>query len=93
MANNVMSRTNTDYAIVVSGIAGPDGGTEEKPVGTVCIAWGAKGKIKTTTLLYPLPRQWFQSMIAAIALDLLRRDLLAIEQTPRYLKRYQRAEQ
>lgn len=38
MAKEVMQRFNTNYAIAVSGIAGPDGGTEEKPVGTTWIA-------------------------------------------------------
>jgi len=37
-ALGVKRKFNTDYAIAVSGIAGPDGGTEEKPVGTIWIA-------------------------------------------------------
>jgi len=38
MAKGVKSRLKSNFAIAVSGIAGPDGGSEEKPVGTICIA-------------------------------------------------------
>jgi nicotinamide-nucleotide amidase len=39
MAENTRNILHTDYTIAVSGIAGPDGGTPEKPVGTVWVAW------------------------------------------------------
>lgn len=84
MANGAMERTGADYAIAVSGIAGPDGGTEEKPVGTVWLAWGARGNIRTRCLCWPVERTLFQTMVAAAGLDMIRRTLLDIEDEPRY---------
>lgn len=46
MAEGGMRCSGADYAIAVTGIAGPDGGTEEKPVGRVCFAW-TDGRRKT----------------------------------------------
>ena len=47
MAKNCKKTLQTDYAIAVSGIAGPDGGTIEKPVGTVWIAIASNKKVHT----------------------------------------------
>ena len=80
--------SGAEYGIAVSGIAGPDGGTTTKPVGTVWIAWGHKDNIKTQQLCIPGSRKWFQTMVAAIGLDLLRRELLSIDTAPNYISRY-----
>lgn len=47
MALGVQSLMKTDYAIATSGIAGPDGGTEEKPVGTVWISWATPDGVES----------------------------------------------
>ncbi len=39
MAQGALLQSEADYAIAVSGVAGPDGGTEDKPVGTVWVCW------------------------------------------------------
>ncbi len=44
MVNGVLAHSDADCAIAVTGIAGPDGGTAEKPVGTVFIAWAYKNR-------------------------------------------------
>ena len=44
MTDGLFSHTEADVAVSVSGIAGPDGGTEEKPVGLVWLSWGKRGK-------------------------------------------------
>jgi nicotinamide-nucleotide amidase len=43
MALGALARSGAVIAVAVSGVAGPDGGTEEKPVGTVCFAWARRG--------------------------------------------------
>ena len=43
MVGGALARSHAQVAVAVSGVAGPSGGTPEKPVGTVCIAWGVQG--------------------------------------------------
>lgn len=84
MALGAIQRSGADYAIAVSGVAGPDGGTPEKPVGTVWLAWGDRQSIRTRCLHWPVARSLFQTMIAAAGLDMIRRILLGIDDEPRY---------
>ncbi len=50
MAQGAIQQSQADYAIAVSGIAGPDGGTEDKPVGTVWVCWQTPTRIMDTTI-------------------------------------------
>jgi nicotinamide-nucleotide amidase len=84
MAQGALAKSRADYAIAVSGIAGPDGGMPDKPVGTVWLAWGCTGNIQTRGLCWPVERGLFQTMIAAAGLDMTRRLLLGLHSEPRY---------
>lgn len=69
MVSGALNMSEADYAIAVTGIAGPDGGTPEKPVGTVYIAWQAKNQpVKVVKMLLTGNRRQIrqQTVIAAI---------------------------
>ncbi len=84
MALGALERANADYSVAVSGIAGPEGGSADKPVGTVWLAWGCRHNLQACCLCWPVERGLFQTMVAAAALDMIRRQLLGIEEQPRY---------
>jgi len=85
MAKGALEKSSSNIAIAVSGVAGPDGGTEEKPVGTVWIAWGTVNNLQAQCLYMPLNRDYFQKYVASISLDLVRRELINSKQTPNYI--------
>ena len=72
MAAAVLSMMQTDYAIAVSGIMGPDGGTKDKPVGTVWVAIAGKNKILTKQFHFRFDRKRNIELTATNALNLLR---------------------
>ena len=84
MARGALNASSADWTIAVSGIAGPSGGSDEKPVGTVWLCWGNAENLKTQRLVYPTSRVNFQRFIANVGLDLIRREILGIEETPAY---------
>ena len=73
MAHGALARSGSEIGVAVSGVAGPDGGTEEKPIGTVFLAFGSADDMRVRCLFMPVARSMFQRMIAAMALDLVRR--------------------
>jgi nicotinamide-nucleotide amidase len=76
MAEGVRERADTDFGIGVTGIAGPGGGTEEKPVGLVYIALSDDAHTEHRKLLLPGDRQLIRWRASQAALDLLRRRLI-----------------
>jgi nicotinamide-nucleotide amidase len=77
MVKGAIAKLNADYALATSGIMGPEGGTEEKPVGTVWIAVGNKEKTETLKLNLRFDRQRNIAMTATNALNFLRKFILA----------------
>ena len=77
MAEGVRNKFSTDYSIAVSGIAGPDGGTPEKAVGTIWIAVAGPGETKTKKYLFGKNRQRNIRLAAVTALNSLRLELLS----------------
>jgi nicotinamide-nucleotide amidase len=80
MAAGALERSGCDLAVALTGLAGPDGGTPEKPLGLVfvCLARREEGRILTQVEekhLVP-QREVFKKMASQLALDLLRRALL-----------------
>ena len=72
MAVGVLNKFNSDYAIAVSGIAGPAGSTDEKPVGLVWIAWASKFEVKSEKFIFGNNRERNIHLTAINALNKLR---------------------
>lgn len=72
MANGVLENMNADYAIATSGVMGPEGGTPEKPVGTVWIAVADRSRVKTVKHFVRFDRKKNIEVTAHYALNLLR---------------------
>ncbi|MHB8780630.1 MAG: competence/damage-inducible protein A [Candidatus Geothermincolia bacterium] len=79
MASGARGRFGSDIAISATGIAGPGGGTKEKPVGTVWLGLAAGEKTETRRILIPLAREGVRELTTTIILALLRAHLLGEE--------------
>ncbi len=69
MASGARCCFETEYAVAVSGIAGPDGGGDDKPVGTVWIAWARPDGLRTRLFLFPGDREAVRRQTVSAALD------------------------
>ncbi len=76
MAKGILQKLNSDYSIATSGIAGPDGGTEEKPVGTVWIAIADKNSVYSKKFTFGDNRERNIILSSLTALNLLRNKIL-----------------
>jgi nicotinamide-nucleotide amidase len=68
----------TDVAVGITGIAGPDGGTPEKPVGTVCFGLASEAGVVTRRYQLWGAREWVKLLASQVALDWVRRHLLGL---------------
>ena len=76
MAEGARTAAGADYALSTTGIAGPTGGSEAKPVGTVFIGLAAKGApTRVEKHFFPTDRERFKELVSQSALDFLRRNL------------------
>lgn len=76
MATGVRRRLGADLGVAVTGIAGPDGGTDAVPVGTVFVALDARGVVTHRRIAAPGDRALVRDFAVKSALDLLRRALV-----------------
>lgn len=75
MAEGARKKFGADFALAVTGIAGPTGGTKTKPVGTVFIALAGPFETLAVRKLNPFPRERFKQVTARQSLELLSRNL------------------
>jgi nicotinamide-nucleotide amidase len=79
MAAGARRETGADYALSVTGIAGPSGGSEAKPVGTVFIGFASSTENFALKQFNPFDRETFKQVTTTQALEILRRKILALE--------------
>lgn len=72
MAEGALQHSHTQVSIAITGIAGPSGGTSEKPVGTICFAWAKQGKAtQTARKLFPGNREEIRNQATQFCLQQL----------------------
>ena len=76
MAEGIRTRSGTDFGISTTGIAGPTGGTAEKPVGLVYIGFATPQRTEVQRHILALDRETFKFFVSQYALDTVRREFL-----------------
>jgi nicotinamide-nucleotide amidase len=84
MAKRTLEKSRADYSLATTGLAGPTGGTDALPVGTVFIALGTGSKAISVRFKFSGERTWVQKLASYTALDMLRRYLVYGEGLSRY---------
>jgi nicotinamide-nucleotide amidase len=79
MAEGVRERFGADLGVATTGISGPGGGSESKPVGLVHVALAREGETRAESFVFPLDRTRHRLLTAQLALDWARRALLGVE--------------
>jgi nicotinamide-nucleotide amidase len=88
MAEGVRERLAADFGLSTTGISGPAGGSEAKPVGLVCVALAHAEGTEAGEFEFPFDRERHRQITSSVCLDWVRRTLLGVERTaPRYLRR------
>jgi nicotinamide-nucleotide amidase len=79
MAEGVRERFGADLGVATTGISGPGGGSESKPVGLVHVAIARERETRDESFVFPLDRTRHRLLTAQLALDWVRRALLGVE--------------
>jgi nicotinamide-nucleotide amidase len=88
MAQGVRARLGADLGLSTTGISGPSGGSEEKPLGSVFVALDHSEGTEAGGFVFPFDRDRHRQITTSVCLDWVRRTLLGVERTaPRYLRR------
>jgi len=78
MANNLYNKTISDICVSVTGIAGPTGGTKEKPVGLVFFGINYLGNTRTYKMIFNGNREMIRNRATIFALNLVRKELIQL---------------
>ena len=69
MARGALQRSRASVALSITGVAGPGGGTREKPVGMVCFAWSRRGEVRSETRHFSGDRESVRRQSVVLALE------------------------